>query len=460
MPDRRAIFRGLAATSLGLWGARAGGWVRVPVRTFKANDFGAKGDGVTLDTPGIQAAIDAAAACGGTVCFESGVYLTGSLFVKSGVTMLLEKDVRLRGSSDLAHYPLVRTRVAGIEMIWPAGLLNVYREKNVRIAGDGVVDGDGKVFWDSYWNLRREYDPRGLRWAADYDCMRPRLIHVFESSDVTLRGLQLTRSGFWSVHVCYSHDVHIAEVTIRNNEGGRGPSTDGIDIDSSHDVVVERADITCNDDALCIKAGRDSDGLRVARPTERVIIRNCIVRDAAAGITFGSETSGGFHDIEVSGIQVFGPTPVGILFKSAHTRGGHIYGIRIRDMHMHGVPTVFRINLNWNPEYSYAVVPEDVTEMPPYWRVLATPVPRAKGIPRLSDVRVHDVIAVGAKQAFDVAAYAAAPLRKFRFEHLVWDAESAGRIENADDWEFRDSKVRGRDGQAPVIVHSVNVKGL
>jgi polygalacturonase len=460
MPDRRTIFRRLAATSLGLWGVQAGAWARVPVRTFKANDFGAKGDGVTLDTRGIQAAIDAAAASGGTVCFESGVYLTGSLFVKSGVTMLLEKDVRLRGSGDLAHYPLVRTRVAGIEMIWPAGLLNVYRARDVRIAGDGVVDGNGKVFWDSYWNLRREYDPRGLRWAADYDCRRPRLIHVFESSGVTLRGLQLTRSGFWSVHVCYSHDVHIAEVTIRNNEGGRGPSTDGIDIDSSRDVVVERADITCNDDALCIKAGRDSDGLRVARPTERVIIRNCIVRDAAAGITFGSETSGGFHNIEVSGIRVYRPTPVGILFKSAHTRGGHIYGIRIHDMHMHGVPTVFRINLNWNPEYSYAVVPEDVTEMPPYWSVLATPVPRAKGIPRLSDVRVHDVIAVGAKRAFDVAAYAEAPLRKFRFERLVWDVESAGRIENADDWEFRDSKVRGRDGQAPVIVHSVNVKGL
>jgi len=460
MLNRRTIVGRLVVTSLALRAAQAGGGVRVPLRSFKANDFGAKGDGITLDTQSIQTAIDAAATAGGTVCFARGVYLTGSLFVKSGVTILLDKDVCLRGSNDLAHYPLVRTRVAGIEMIWPAGLLNVYREKDVRIAGDGVIDGDGKVFWDSYWNLRRQYDPRGLRWAADYDCRRPRLVHIFESAGVTLRGLQLTRSGFWSVHVCYSHDVHIIEVTIRNNEGGRGPSTDGIDIDSSRDVVVERADITCNDDALCIKAGRDSDGLRVARPTERVVIRNCIVRDAAAGITFGSETSGGFHKIDVSGIRVLGPTPIGILFKSAHTRGGHLRGIRIRDVHMQGVPTVFRINLNWNPEYSYAVIPEGVTEVPPYWRVLATPVPRAKGIPRLDDVRVHDIVAVGAKQAFDVAAYAEAPLRKFRFGRLVWDADSAGRIENADDWEFRDSKIRGRDGRLPTIVHSVNVKGL
>jgi polygalacturonase len=460
MPDRRTVFRGMTAASVALWGALAGARARGPVRSFKVNDFGAKGDGVTLDTRSIQAAIDAAAVAGGSVCFAGGEYLTGSLFVRSGVTMLLEKDVRLRGSGDLAHYPLVQTRVAGIEMIWPAGLLNVYREKDVRIAGAGVIDGDGKIFWDSYWNLRREYAPRGLRWAADYDCRRPRLIHIFDSSGVTLRGLELRRSGFWSVHVCYSHDVHIAEITIRNNEGGRGPSTDGIDIDSSRRVVVERADITCNDDALCIKAGRDSDGLRVARPTEDVIIRDCIVRDAAAGITFGSETSGGFRNIQVSGIQVLAPTPIGILFKSAHTRGGHIRDIRIHDMHMQDVPTLFRINLNWNPEYSYAAIPEDATEVPPYWRILATPVSRAKGIPQLSDVQVRDSIAVGAKQAFDVAAYAEAPLRQFRFDRLMWDADSAGRIENADDWEFRDSKIRGRDGQLPAIVNSVNVKGL
>ena len=105
------------------------------------------------------------------------------------------------------------------------------------------------------------------------------------------------------MHICYSHDVTVDGVTIRNNEGGHGPSTDGIDIDSSRKILVQHADIAVNDDALCLKAGRDSDGLRVNRPTEDVVLRDSIVREGAAGVTIGSETSGGFRNIEVYGLD-------------------------------------------------------------------------------------------------------------------------------------------------------------
>ena len=351
---RRAFVRALAALPVAL-PVRA--MYRTPV--LKVNDFGARGDGLTLDTGAIQAAIDRAALVGATVRFAPGVYLTGSLFLKSGVTFLVEEGVRLLGSQSLDDYTLIQTRVAGIEMVWPAALLNVYRQRGVRVEGTGIIDGDGKVFWDSYWKLRREYDPRGLRWAADYDCRRPRLVHIYDSSDVRVCGLHLRRSGFWTVHVCYSRNVLISEVTVRNNEGDRGPSTDGIDVDSSQRVVVEKADIECNDDALCMKAGRDSDGLRVARPTHDVTIRDCVIRDAAAGVTFGSETSGGFHRINVSGLRVLGPTPIGILFKSARTRGGQLSDIQLWHIQLENVPTIFRVNLDWNPQYSYATIPAD-----------------------------------------------------------------------------------------------------
>ena len=242
-------------------------------RIIDAADYGAVGDGRALDTRSIQSAIDAAESSGGGVVrLRPGVYLSGSLFVKSGVTLEIGKGATLRGSRDLSAYPEIRTRVAGVEMTWPAALVNVYRQKNAKIIGEGVIDGDGKVFWDSYWAMRRDYDPRDLRWAADYDCRRPRLIHVYESDDVEVSGLELTRSGFWTVHVCYSRQVTVSDLVIRNNIGGRGPSTDGIDIDSSDGVRVERCDLSVNDDAICIKAGRDWDGLRVARPCRNVLI--------------------------------------------------------------------------------------------------------------------------------------------------------------------------------------------
>lgn len=450
--DRRALFQlGLVAVSAPSLALAAGKAILVT---------GAVGDGKTLNTKAIQAAIDEAAKTGATVALKPGVYLTGALFLKSGVTLRLDKGVTLLGSQNLADYPELPTRVAGIELTWPAALINVYKQKNVRIVGDGTIDGDGKVFWDSYWALRRKYDPKGLRWAADYDCKRPRLIQVFDSEQVELAGPRLRRAGFWTVHVCYSHDIHIADIEIRNNEGGRGPSTDGVDIDSSHDVLVERIDVTCNDDALCLKAGRDADGLRVARPTYNVVIRDCVVRDASAGITFGSETSGGFHDIKVSGLKVHHPTPVGILFKSAHTRGGAVSNIDIADLHLQDVFTVFRVNLNWNPTYSYAEIPAGMTDVPPYWKVMSQPVSPEKGRCRLSDVRVKNIKAIGAKTAFEVAAFPDLPLERFSFDNLDLDSQTGGRIANARDWRFTRTKVDTLDGKPPEVTDSSGVTGL
>lgn len=452
--QRRALLK------LGLVASAAPTLALAADKAVLANAHGAVGDGKTLNTRAIQAAVDEAAKTGATIAFKPGVYLTGSVFLKSGVTLRLDKGVTILGSQNLADYPELPTRVAGIELTWPAALINVYKQKNVRIVGDGTIDGDGKVFWDSYWALRRQYDPKGLRWAADYDCKRPRLIQVFDSSQIELAGPRLRRAGFWTVHVCYSHDIHIDDLNIRNNEGGRGPSTDGVDIDSSHDVLVERIDVVCNDDALCIKAGRDADGLRVARPTYNVTVRDCVVRDASAGITFGSETSGGFHDIKVSGLTVMHPTPVGILFKSAHTRGGVIRDIDIRDMHLQDVFTVFRVNLNWNPSYSYATIPDGMTNVPDYWRVMTQPVPPERGRAHLSDVRVSDIKAIGAKTAFEVAAFPEAPLERFAFENLDLDVQAAGRIANAKDWTFKTSRIDTLDGKKPEVTESTGVVGL
>ena len=182
------------------------------------------------------------------------------------------------------------------------------------------------------------------------------------------------------------------------------------------------------------------------------------------GVTFGSETSGGFHRINISGLRVLGPTPIGILFKSARTRGGQLSDIQLRHIQMQNVPTIFRVNLDWNPQYSYATIPADSFgdsgSMPSYWRVLTAPVSRAQGIPRLSDVRVSDVVARGAQQAFDVAAYPEEPLRRFRFERLDWEARSGGHIENAVEWVFRHSSIRTADGSPPLIRQSTGVAGL
>jgi polygalacturonase len=417
-----------------------------------ANDYGAKGDSTTLNTQAIQKAIDAAAAVGGTVTLNPGTYLTGSLFLKSGVTLDVAEGVTLIGSGHLDDYPMLPTRVAGIEMTWPAALMNIRDQHDVKITGKGTIDGDGPIWWKAYWDLRASYEPRGLRWAADYDCRRPRLILIQNSSAVELGGgIVLKRSGFWTVQILYSHDVHVDGVTIRNNEGGRGPSTDGIDIDSSEHVLVEHADIDVNDDALCLKAGRDADGLRVNRPTEHIVLRDSIIRHGAAAVTIGSETSGGFRDIEAYNITALSGVPSGVLFKSAHTRGGFAEDIRIHDLTLEGVAIPIHFTMNWNPSYSYAVIPAGLTDVPPYYKVLATPVPEAQGLPHFKDVHLWNIKATGARQAFNVSAYPNAPLENFRLDHLDIEAATAGTIANAKGWTLSDNTVHTADGSQPTF---------
>jgi len=426
----------------------------------QATGYGAKGDAQTINTQAIQRAIDAAAKTSSTVVFKPGVYLTGALFLKSGMHFRVDEGVTIRGVQDLSAYPEMPTRIAGIEMTWPAALINVYEQSNVELLGKGIIDGDGKYWWDKYWALRKEYDAKGLRWAADYDCKRVRLIQVYKSQNVAIRDLNLQRSGFWTVHLCYSSNINVDGVVIRNNIGGRGPSTDGIDLDSSSDVSIAHADIECNDDAICMKAGRDADGIRVNRPTTNVTVRDCTVRVGAGGFTIGSETSGGIHNVTVSGLTVFSGAPRGIIIKSAKTRGGTVDQIRISNVTLDGVATPVDVGLNWNPSYSYAHIPDGIANVPDYWRVLATPVPPDKGLPHVRGVQISNLKATGAKQAFSVNAYSNDPIENFTLDNIDIQAQTAGTIANARDWTFSNVILRTADGTRPTFTDCAGMKWL
>jgi polygalacturonase len=432
-------------------------------KSIFVNDFGAKGDGTTLDTAAIQKAIDTAAPLRETVSFKPGTYLTGAIFLQSGVTVEVPDGVTLTGSQNIADYPEHATRIAGIEMSWPTALINIRDAHDVTLTGKGIIDGNGSVWWKVYTTLRASYEPKGLRWASDYDAKRVRLSLVQNSSNVHIGGgLTFKRSGFWTMQILYSHDVVIDGVTIRNNEDGHGPSTDGIDIDSSRLVDVSHADIDVNDDALCLKSGRDSDGLRVNRPTEDIKVHDSIIRHGAAAITIGSETSGGFHNIEAWNLTAEAGVSNGVLFKSAHTRGGTATDIRVHDLTLTGVATPIAMTMNWNPAYSYAVLPPgtDPKTMPPYWVPLTTPVPEAQGRPHFSRVHIWNIKATGARRAFSVAAYPDAPLTDFKIENIDIQAANAGTIADAKDWTLSNIKLTTTDNSFVKVTDSTDVTGL
>ena len=415
-------------------------------RIFSANSFGAVNNGVFDSTGAIQRAIDSCAkAGGGTVTFEPGSYVTGSLFLKSNVQLRIDAPVTVLGSQDEAAYPLIWTRVAGIEMRWPAALINVNDQKNVKLSGGGTIDGRGEKWWDKYWKLRSDYEPRGLRWASDYDAERVRPMVIWKSADVTVENLSLKRAGFWTMQVVYSDYVTVSGIKISEN---KGPSTDGVDIDSSSHVLVEHCDIDNNDDDICLKAGRDADGLRVNRPTEYIVIRNNITRRGGGILSFGSETSGGIRKVVAYQNQGIGTTE-GIRFKSATTRGGYVEDVLIRDIRMEDVPLPFTFTLNWNPSYSYATIPKGITDIPPHWKVLSTPVkPPERGLCEFRNITIENVQVVRARRIFSASGLVEKPIAEVRWVNVTAEGSVAGLIEHARNWTMENVKLQTADGEA------------
>jgi polygalacturonase len=424
-------------------------------RIFLANSYGAANDGATNSTQAIQKAIDdCAKKGGGIVAFKPGNYLTGAIFLKSNVHLRIDENVSLLGSQDDNDYPRLATRVAGIEMPWLSALINVNDAKNVKISGGGTIDGQGKKWWDKYWALRKEYEPKGLRWASDYDAERVRLLVVWKSSDVTVENLSLKRSGFWTVQVVYSDHVTVDKIKISDNEG---PSTDGVDIDSSSYVLVKNCDIDNNDDDICLKAGRDFDGLRVNRPTEFVLIRDNLIRRGGGVISFGSETSGGIRHVVALNNRGIG-TKEGIRFKSAKTRGGFVEDVLVDGLKMENVPLPFTFTLNWNPSYSYATIPKDITNIPAHWTVMNTPVtPVERGYCDFRNITIRNVEVIGARQIFTASGLPAKMVRDVKFINITAQGNEAGSIEYAKDWTMQNVNLKTANGAPVKISNSENV---
>ncbi|NJM94080.1 MAG: hypothetical protein HC842_04880 [Cytophagales bacterium] len=174
---------------------------------YKAFDFppdtvslaleGMQAMGIFPATVAFQQAIDR---ChhrgGGVVWIPKGTYLLGSIFLKSGVHLAFEDSTLILGSSSLSDYPIIDTRVAGIEMEWPTALITLKNAKNVKISGRAEILGRGRIFWAKFHYMKPLYEQNALRWAVDYDCQRPRMLLVQESENVHISGITLRESPF------------------------------------------------------------------------------------------------------------------------------------------------------------------------------------------------------------------------------------------------------------------------
>lgn len=253
-----------------------------------------------LRTAHIQRAIDACAgAGGGRVVLPAGVHESGTIFLRGGVTLHLEKGAVLSGSRDIADY-FVKPVVNGARINNGVATALVFAEKaaDIAITGDGVIDGNGESFWERNatppdWALARK--PIGM-WIPGFGTRtraRPRaLVLLVECRGVRIEGVTLLGSPAWTLHLLACEHVLIRGMALRGAVDGS--NTDGVDLDACSDVLLEDCDIETGDDALCLK---NTNTWNLRRPSRRITARRCRLASTTHGFTIGTETQDDFEDI-------------------------------------------------------------------------------------------------------------------------------------------------------------------
>jgi len=283
-------------------------------QTYNVLDFGAVADAKTLNTEAIQAAIDAAHTnSGGTVVLPKGIFLSGSIEMKSGVTLHLERDATLLGSTNPRHYRKINN--------WKALVLADHAH-DVALTGQGTIDGQGRELAlnvDSLHHIGEMVDPNyNLRRMRPNETLRPELVYMMSCQQVMITGITMMNASCWVQTYDQCTGLEIDRITVVSREYW---NNDGFDIVDCKDVRITNCDVNTADDGICLKS-HSPDHIN-----DNVYIGNCTVRSSASAIKFGTASFGGFKNVVVENIKVFDTFRSAIAIESVD--GGVIENIAV-----------------------------------------------------------------------------------------------------------------------------------
>lgn len=258
-------------------------------KQYVVTDYGVKNDSTIVQTEALQAIINKAAQeQGGVIVIPQGTFLSGALFFKQGTHLMVEEGGKLKGSERIADFPILETRIEGQTCKYFSALINADGVDGFTITGKGAIDGNGYHYWNEFW-IRRKWNPQ----CTNKDAQRPRLVYISNSKNVTLQDVHLQNSPFWTNHIYRCDHVRFLDCSIlAPTEGVKAPSSDAIDIDVCHDVLVNGCFMTVNDDAIAIKGGKGTwaDKAPENGPNYNILIQNCRYGKVHGCLTLGSES--------------------------------------------------------------------------------------------------------------------------------------------------------------------------
>ena len=257
-------------------------------RQYLITDYGIADDG-KVHTGKFQSLIDEISSNGGGVMVvPDGTFYSGALFFKKGVNLYIGKNGVLKGSDDISDYPVCTTRIEGQTCSYFPALINADGVDGFTICGEGTIDGNGHKSWKAFW-IRREWNPN----CTNKDEQRPRLIYISNSKNVTISGLKLQNSHFWTNHFYKCRYVKVIDCRVFSPVSPvPAPSTDAIDIDACADMLICGCYFHVNDDAVALKGGKgpEADKMSDNGANERIVIKNCEYGFCHSCLTCGSES--------------------------------------------------------------------------------------------------------------------------------------------------------------------------
>lgn len=327
-------------------------------RQFDVTKFGAKGDGVKDCLPAFAKAIAKAAKSGGG-CVEvpAGRYLLrGPIHLVSNLRINLAAGAVLCFDPAPALYPVVETSWEGTYLHNYSPMIYGYDLHDVAITGEGTIDGNAMTTFAT-WRAKqkpaqmrtREMNHREVPVAernfGEGDWLRPHLIQLYGCERVTLEGVKMINSPFWCVHLLQCRDVICRSLRY----DAKLVNNDGIDPESSSDILIEDIHFDNGDDNIAIKSGRDNDGRNTGKPCENIVIRNCHFKGLHA-VVIGSEMSGGVRNVMIEDCDYAGYCKRGLYVKTNPDRGGFVDGIYVRNCKFGDVEDLFYVTSQYAGE--------------------------------------------------------------------------------------------------------------
>ena len=445
----------------------------IPDRQVNLKNYGAVGDGMTLNTKAFAKAIDALSKKGGgRLVVPQGVWFTGPIVLKSNIDLHLEVGAVILFSGDDSLYSLIDTSFEGLDTKRCQSPLTANGCENIAITGNGVIDGNGQ-YWrpvkrskvtDSQWkevlarpggveskkgywvpsqgyadaeknaNMNVVNAKSDAEWNSYKRFLRPVMISLVKCKNVLLQDVIFQNSPAWNLHPLMCENVIIERVLARNPAFAQ--NGDALDLESCKNTLIINSKFDAGDDGICIKSGKDADGRRRGIPCENVVVDGCTVFAGHGGFVVGSEMSGGVKNILVKNCQFLG-TDVGLRFKSTRGRGGIVENIYIDNVSMTDIKTdAITFNMYYGGKSVAEMLvdgdnPDNVTKMPV-----------TEETPIFRNIDIKNIVCNGAGRAMEFNGLPEMPINGIRLQNIQILAKSDAVFNNCQNIKQRNVNIK------------------